>query len=95
MCLHCGACICYFPCGESVRAAGSGQVRPLPSALGRAPDFGSEHVHYHVATEFEKLACLHGQGVLDAEECRMAKRRINMPNLLGSFLLPSVLLPSG
>ena len=33
-------------------------------------------VQYHVVTELEKLACLHGQAVLDAEEFRMAKRRL-------------------
>ena len=66
--------VCTLAFARAVRAAGLGQVRPSPIALGRAPDFGLEHVQYHVVTE--KLACLHGQGVLDAEEFRMAKRRL-------------------
>ena len=60
--------VCTLAFARAVRAAGLGQIRPLPIALGRAPDFGSGHVQYHVVTEFKKLACLHGQGVLDAEE---------------------------
>ena len=67
--------VCTLAFARAVRAAGPGQVRPLPIALGRAPDFGSGHVQFHVVTELEKLACLYGQGVLDAEEFRMAKRR--------------------
>ena len=41
----------------------------------RPLDFGSGHVQFHVVTELEKLACLYSQGVSDAEEFRMAKRR--------------------
>ena len=66
---------CTLAFARAVRAAGPGQVRPLPIALGRAPDLGSGQVQFDVVTELEKLACLHGQGVLDAEEFRMAKRR--------------------
>ena len=65
---------CTLAFARAVRAAGPGQVRPSPIALGRAPDFGSGHGQFHVVTELEKLACLYGQGVLDAEEFRMAKR---------------------
>ena len=67
--------VCTLAFARAVRAAGPGQVRPLPIPLGRAPDFGSGHVQFHVVTEIEKLACLYDQGVLDAEEFRMAKRR--------------------
>ena len=67
--------VCTLAFARAVRAAGLGQVRPLPMALGRAPDFGSGHVQFPVVIELEKLACLYGQGVLDAEEFRMAKRR--------------------
>ena len=67
---------CTLAFARGVRAAGAGQVRPLPIALGRAPDFELGHVQFDVVTELEKLACLHGQGVLDAKEFRMAKRRL-------------------
>ena len=67
--------VCTLAFARAVRAVGPGQVRPLPIALGRAPDFGSGHVQLHVVTELEKPACLYGQGVWDAEEFRMAKRR--------------------
>ena len=67
--------VCTLAFARAVRAAGLGQVRPLPIALGRAPDFGSGHVQFYV-TELENLACLHDQGVLDAEEFRMVKRRL-------------------
>ena len=69
---------CTFAFARAVRAAGLGlgQVRPSPIAFGRVPDFASGHVQYHVVTELEKPACLHGQDVLDAEELRRAKRRL-------------------
>jgi hypothetical protein len=57
-------------------SSGSGQVRPLPIALGSAPDIGSGQVQLALASELEKPACLHGQGVLDADEFQMAKRRL-------------------
>ena len=66
---------CTIAFARAVRAAGPGQVTPLPIALGRAPDFGWGHVQYHVVTEFEKLViCM--VRALDAEEFRMAKRRL-------------------
>ena len=66
---------CTLAFAHAVRAAGPGQARPLPIALGRAPDFGSGHVQYHVVTEFEKLVvCM--VRALDAQEFRMAKRRL-------------------
>ena len=67
--------VCTLAFARAVRAAGLGQVRPVPIALGRALDFGSGHAQLHVVTELQKLACLSGQVVLDAEEFRMAKRR--------------------
>ena len=69
--------VCTLAFARAVRAAGLGQVRPVPIALGRALDFGSGQVQFEVVTELEKLACLHGRGdVLDAEEFSMAKRRL-------------------
>ena len=67
--------VCTLAFARAVRATGPDQVRPLPVELGRAPHLGSGHVQFHVVIELEKLACLYGQGVLDAEEFRMAKRR--------------------
>ena len=56
--------------------SGFGQVRPLPIALGSAPDFVSGQVQFAVASELKKLACLHGHGVMDVETFRMANRRL-------------------
>ena len=79
----CGGCAAKFYLSEGAFGVnaprgppGLGQVRPLPVALGRAPDFGSGQVQLDVVAELESLARLHGQGVLDAEEFRMAKRRL-------------------
>ena len=54
--------VCTLAFARAVRAAGPGQVRPFPIELGRAPDFGSGHVQFHVVTELEKLACLPDAG---------------------------------
>ena len=67
---------CTLAFAHAVRAAGLGQVRPSPITFGRFPDFASGRVQYHVVTELEKPAWLHGQGVLDAKELRRAKRRL-------------------
>ena len=79
----CGGCAAKFYLSEGAfgvnafqGSSGSGQVRPLPIALGSAPDIGSGQVQLALASELEKLACLHGQGVLDADEFQMAKRRL-------------------
>ena len=80
---NCGGCaakLCLCEGASGVNffqgPSGFGQQRPLPIALGSAPDFRSGQVQFAVASELKKLACLHGQGVLDAEEFRLAKRQL-------------------
>ena len=48
--------VCTLAFARAVRAAGLGQVRPLPIALGRAPDFGSGQVQFDVVIDLETFA---------------------------------------
>ena len=80
---NCGGCAAKFYLSEGAFGvntfqgpSGFGQVRPLPIALGSAPDFGSGQVQFAVASKLKRLACLHGQGVMDVETFRMANRRL-------------------
>ena len=64
----CGDCAANFYFSEVAFGSnafhGSCQFRHLPIALDSAPDLGSGQVQVAVVSESEKLACLHGQGVL-------------------------------
>ena len=78
----CGCCAAKFYLGEG--AFGT-NVFQSPSALAssgphqlrlRASGSGPGQIQFAIASELEKLACLHRQGVLDTEEFRSAKRRL-------------------
>jgi hypothetical protein len=79
----CGCCAAKFYLSEGTFGTNvfqspsrSGQFRPPPIALERASGSGPGQVQFAIASELEKLACLHRQGVLDTEEFRSAKRRL-------------------
>ena len=79
----CGCCAAKFYFSEGAfgtnvfqNPSGSGQFRPPPIALERASGSGPGQIQFAIASELEKLVCLHRQGVLDAEEFRSAKRRL-------------------